>query len=170
MVGLGFLPGGFGSQASDVAADGSVVVGVAYHGLGDEAFLWTSGGGMVGLGDLPGGNFSSRAHAVSADGSTVVGESMIGFQGEEAAFIWDATHGMRPLDQVLTGLGVDLTGWTLRQALDISADGRAIAGVGINPSGQTEAWLAVLPEPSGGLLVALGLAGIAALRRQLCSR
>ena len=38
-----------------------------------EAFRWTTGGGMVGLGDLPGGNFYSDADGVSGDGSVVVG-------------------------------------------------------------------------------------------------
>lgn len=59
MVGLGDLSGGgFFSRASGVSADGSVVVG---EGLSDasspapKAFRWTVGGGMTGLGDLPGG-------------------------------------------------------------------------------------------------------------------
>jgi probable HAF family extracellular repeat protein len=162
MVGLGFLAGGSRSQALDVSTDGSVIVGVAYHPLGAEAFRWTSSSGMVGLGDLPGGLLAGFANGVSADGSTVVGESSIGFEGEEAAFIWDAANGMRPLDQVLNGLGLDLTGWTLRQALDISADGRAIVGVGTNPDGQPEAWLVVIPEPRTGALLALGFAVLAA--------
>ena len=37
---------------------------------GQEAFRWTSGGGMVGLGGL---GSSSYAYDISADGSTVVG-------------------------------------------------------------------------------------------------
>ena len=43
---------------------------------GDEAFRLTSGGGMVGLSDLPGGVFSIYASAVSGDGSVVVGSSI----------------------------------------------------------------------------------------------
>ena len=39
----------------------------------EEAFRWTSGGGMVGLGDLPGGSSASFATGVSADGSVIVG-------------------------------------------------------------------------------------------------
>ena len=55
MVGLGDLPGGtFISPAHGVSSDGSVVVGFSNSALGQEAFRWTSGGGMVGLGDLPG--------------------------------------------------------------------------------------------------------------------
>ena len=61
MVGLGDLPLGdlpgvnFLSDAQAVSADGSVVVGGSSSGGTLEAFRWTEGGGMVGLGLLPGG-------------------------------------------------------------------------------------------------------------------
>jgi hypothetical protein len=42
------------------------------------------------------------------------------------------------------GLGASLAGWTLTSANDISADGQFIVGSGINPNGNTEAWLARL--------------------------
>jgi probable HAF family extracellular repeat protein len=146
MVGLGDLPGGsFRSAAYDISADGSTVVGASIGASGNyEAFLWTSGDGMVSLGNLPGGGFySSSAHGVSADGSVVVG-SGLSASGYEA-FIWDATNGMRELDAVLTALGLDLADWTLSGADDVSPDGRTIVGYGFNPSGNIEAWIAVLP-------------------------
>ena len=98
---------------------------------------------MVGLGDLPGQGFSSTASAVSADGSVVVGRSVSASEYEP--FIWDSTHGMREVDEVLTALGADLTGWTLESADGISADGLTIVGYGINPDGNQEAWIANLP-------------------------
>ncbi len=52
-----------------------IVGGAAISASGREAFRWTSGGGMVGLGDLPGGESDSEANGVSADGSVVVGYS-----------------------------------------------------------------------------------------------
>jgi hypothetical protein len=144
MVGLGHLPsGGLGgySEAYATSADGSVVVGGSSPGW--EAFHWTSDGGMVGLGHLPGGGFDSRAFAASADGSVVVGRSDSA-SGDEA-FIWDSTNGMRALAQVLTDLGIDLTGWTVTEATGASGDGLTIVGYGTNPSGDNEAWIAVLP-------------------------
>jgi probable HAF family extracellular repeat protein len=144
MVGLGHLPGGgFDSRAFAASADGSVVVGRSDSASGDEAFRWTSDGGMVGLGHLPGGGFDSRAFAASADGSVVVGRSDSA-SGDEA-FIWDSTNGMRALAQVLTDLGIDLTGWTVTEATGASGDGLTIVGYGTNPSGDNEAWIAVLP-------------------------
>ncbi len=50
-TGLGDLAGGdFYSVATGVSVDGSVVVGYSDSGSSYEAFRWTSGGGMVGLG------------------------------------------------------------------------------------------------------------------------
>ena len=54
--------------------------------------------------------------------------------------------GMRALGAVLERQGVDLTGWILEEASAVSADGRVIAGTGINPDGDTEAWIADVGE------------------------
>jgi len=72
---------------------------------------------------------------------------------------------MRSLHAVLSNdYGLDLTGWTLSEARDISPDGRVIVGWGINPSGKQEAWIAsldttVIPEP-------LSMAFMGSLRRR----
>ncbi len=144
MAGLSDLPGGiFGSAARAVSADGSVVVGVSQSGSGWEAFRWTVGAGIVGLGDLPGGAFDSEARAASADGSVVVGVGSSA-DGREA-FLWTPQTGMRSLRSVLTGeYGLNLTGWTLDSAEGVSADGRTVVGIGTNPDGNTEAWVAIL--------------------------
>jgi probable HAF family extracellular repeat protein len=164
IVGLCDLPGGmFSSLAFDVSADGSVVVGRGANAAGFEAFLWTEAGGMVGLGDLPGGGHDSDARAVSDDGKRVVGRADGNVSPAPRAFLWTPDDGMRLLQQVLVeDYGLDLTGWTLREATDISADGNTIVGWGINPAGLTEAWVAAIPEPSTAPLLALGLALLAA--------
>jgi len=69
-----------------------------------QAFRWTSGSGMVGLGDIAGG--------------------------------------MQALFDVLVANGVAaVTGWTLVEATGVSADGAWVTGYGINPMGQTEAFV-----------------------------
>jgi probable HAF family extracellular repeat protein len=148
MLPLGDLPGGstFNSRAYGVSADGSVVVGYGTSATATEAVRWTQASGMVGLGILPGFN-ASLAQDVSADGSLVVGYSGDDWFTPGEAFLWDATHGMRSLRELLIndfGLGARLAGWTLTSANDISADGQFIVGSGINPNGNTEAWLARL--------------------------
>jgi uncharacterized membrane protein len=123
---------------------------------------------MVGLGYLPGGDWSS-ASGVSADGSVVVGSSRwrsAGLIGTEA-FIWDPTHCMRSVREVLTDSGVDLTGWILWDATAISADGTTIVGNGTNLFGHNMAWLAninAVPEPPGVALMCVGIFSI--LRRR----
>jgi len=158
MVELGTLPGAhLNSIAFAVSADGSVVVGTS----SSEAFRWTSGGGMVGLGDLPGGVVASFARDVSADGSVVVGK------GESAsgpeAFLWTSSGGMQNLrDLLIAGGATGLTDWTLTGAIGVSADGLTFVGTGINPDGDTEAWIATVPEPSSIILAAFGFAAFAA--------
>jgi probable HAF family extracellular repeat protein len=169
MIGLGDLPGGdVFSAANDASADGSVIVGFGTTADGQEAFRWTATGGMAGIGDLPGGAFASTALGVSYDGSVVIGTAS-GADGD-AAFIWDAAHGMLPLEDVLGAAGLDLTGWSLTAARGISADGLVFAGTGIDPDGNTEAWIASLrgptiaaPEPPGAGFAAFALLALTQL-------
>jgi probable HAF family extracellular repeat protein len=165
MVGLSALPGGafFSSEAAALSADGSTIVGESTSGLGSikEAFRWTSGTGMVGLGGLPVTTSSpfSRAFGVSGDGSIVVGISGDDDDGI-TAFIWDESHGMRKLkDVVRTELFLD---YPLTAAYAISADGTTIVGQG----GGGQAWLLHIPEPASLPLLAGALGSLLALRRR----
>jgi probable HAF family extracellular repeat protein len=151
MVRMGDLAlGGFSSTAYDASYDGSVVVGQGWSADGFEAFRWSASGGMVGLGDLPGGLFLSSAKAVSADGSVVVGQAHVDppfGTGSAVAFIWTEERGMRNLKEVLENdYGLDLTGWHLEMANDISADGQTIVGFGETPSGEVRGWMATLSD------------------------
>ena len=140
-------------RAEGVSADGKVIVG-SRVGLGDgEAFRWTEETGAVGLGALP-GHVRSDAEAVSADGAVVVGFSLARDADFPEAFIWDGPSGMRSVAAVLQETqGLQLDGWHLINAHDISADGTVVVGVGLNPSGRLEGWVAIVPEP--GMLAPL---------------
>ena len=113
-LGLRKLVAGFGNPA-------------ALPTFRSEAFRWTAEEGMVGLGDLPGGDFASSARSASLGGAVIVGHSTIsavGTQGSTDAFIWTSSGGMRSLrDLLVTDYGLDLTGWTLGGASDVSSDG-----------------------------------------------
>jgi uncharacterized membrane protein len=135
------------------------VVGSSRAEAGYEAYRWTGDTGMVSLGDVSGGTHGSAANAVSADGSVVVGygNSPIGRE----AMIWTATSGMQSLRDFLMAQGVtSVTNWQLIDANDVSADGLRIVGTGINPDGNEEAWIAVVPEPTCVTLAALATLGI----------
>jgi probable HAF family extracellular repeat protein len=64
-----------GSAATAVSADGAAVVGSCPDGAScSEAWRWTQGTGIVGLGFLS-GDATSKVLAVSDDGSVVAGAS-----------------------------------------------------------------------------------------------
>ena len=136
MVGLGALPGHEWSEAKAVSANGSVIVGTSATGGRSDPFRWENGS-MVALGEVyP--HVGARASAVNADGSVIVGIS-------HWPFIWTTDEGIRRLDEVLVeDHGLDLTGWELLSAVAISDNGRTIVGLGRNPDGVTEAWIARL--------------------------
>jgi len=122
--GIGYEPG-YGSVAQAVSADGSFVVGnagQAGHVAGEtEAFRWTLAGGMMFLGDLPGGPIRSWGKGVSYDGTVVVGEGRYGADSLEVeAYHWTAGTGM-------VGLGF-LPGGTYSTAEGLSADGSIVVG------------------------------------------
>lgn len=168
MVGLGDLPGGdFSSHAYGVNADGTVIVGVGYSTAGRRPFRWQDGI-MLDLGDVLGGPFECIAYDVSGDGAVVVGAGNSNGGSPHTSFIWDSTHGMRNLYDVLVDEYVlNLDGWTLYGAQGISADGQTIAGNGLNPNGQREAWIAHIPEP--GALWLLTLGGVCVGRHRRCA-
>jgi uncharacterized membrane protein len=136
-------------------------------GNGIEAFVWTIGSGMQGLGDLAGGSFESMAHDASQNGSLIVG------YGTDAdgkrAVIWS---GGTLFDLNLIAAAVLPAGWLLEEAYGISSDGLAIVGRANNADGNNEAFLlrldnvAQIPEPGTGALLALGLLTLAVKRHR----
>lgn len=130
-VGLGDLPGGaFLSVATDVSGDGNVICGngtteawVPF--VRQEAFVWTAGGGMLGIGGLVTPT-NSRAYAISDDGTTIVGVSTTDAGSE--AFRWTQATGMLSLG--------DLPGGAVHsRAESVSADGSVVVGFASTSSG-----------------------------------
>ncbi|MGH8017326.1 MAG: hypothetical protein ACREIA_03410, partial [Opitutaceae bacterium] len=118
--------------AVDLSASGHVVVGEHTSGSGpSEAFRWVSssyrGGTLTLLGVPPYGTYSV-ANAVSSDGTLVAGRAgahSSRFLQSGSAMIWDATRGMRWVQNVLAseyGLEEKLDGWTLLEVVGIEHD------------------------------------------------
>src|SRR5450830_1297939 len=146
-------PGYDKSYAYGVSADGSVVVGYGNSSTtgGDEAFRWTSAGGMVGLGHLSNG-FQSRAASVNADGTVVVGDG-----GDGSAFRWTASGGM-------VGLG-HLSGDASSSASLVSTDGTVVVGYSYGSSygsNQVFRWTATGGMVGLGKLTGIGVNGVSA--------
>lgn len=163
---LGLLPGTDYSIAYAVTPDGKTVVGASSieAPLVGPAFRWTEDGGMQSLGTFEGGSGGSIARSVSADGRTIVGQSYSSVVRDEVAFVWTPEAGMKPLFQLLTEMGIDFTGWRLRDATGVSADGLTITGTGYDALGKTQAWIVTIPAPGAvGLELA---AGVLAARRK----
>ncbi|MEX2139781.1 MAG: hypothetical protein WD894_11005 [Pirellulales bacterium] len=173
MDGLGRLPGGVRSSARRVSADGVVVVGINSYtpspGPMDsryEAFRWTQAGGMMGLGDLPGGVLRNEARDVSADGSVIVGHAFSvrpdDFPGREAFFWTEATGMVNLRDALIAGGVTNLDNSILFDATGISADGRTIVGVAFH-DGIQQGFVATIPEPTTILLAIIAAAALLGL-------
>jgi len=125
---LGELVGDFRTIAWGISADGQVVVGHSDdERCSQQAFRWTSWGGMRGLGWLPGASCqSSQAFGADADGSVIVGVSRTG-TGHEA-FRWTEAGGMGSLG---TSPGDERS-----QALATNADGDIVVGSSFGPGSE----------------------------------
>lgn len=131
----------FASAAFAVSADGAAIVGSITDANLDTTYpmRWTTADGFEYLHD-PGVGNSAVARGVNDDGTVIVGtDAVLG------AFIWRRGVGTRAVQQLLNACELNLAGWTLTSARATSANGRIIVGEGLNPSGETEAWIAILP-------------------------
>jgi probable HAF family extracellular repeat protein len=118
--------------------DALVVMGDDQSGLtNDRTVRWTS---LAGVQHLPGpAQGGSSPGSLSADGIVTVGAL-----GPDTASprpcVWVGLSNPIDLNVYLPQHGVDLTGWDLRYASGVSADGTVISGWGLH-NGQQRAWV-----------------------------
>jgi probable HAF family extracellular repeat protein len=130
--------GAFAGLARGVSGDGTWVVGS--NSTTGRAFIWSAATGAVDLPALPGAT-SSAAAAVLYDGRVVGvsgGQACVWFQGQ-------CFTGMQ-VARVIDSFSSDAIGWNLTVAQ--SGSWEFVAGYGANPSGQTQAWVGLVPPPS----------------------
>jgi len=137
---LGFLPTYDRSVGSAVSGDGSIVVGRAYSSTQarSQAFRWTAGTGMVGLGFAGPTHNESLALDVSSNGSTIVGYSRDFVTGDALPFAWSDTAGMQVL--------ANLPGRQSASAVSVNANGSIIVGTS---DGLGVIWNAGVPTSLG---------------------
>ncbi len=125
----GTFSGGIYSIADGVSGDGTTVVGFSSStaaGVLTEAFRWTLGGGIIGIGDVAGGSFNSVGASASFNGSVIAGSGNSA-SGPEA-FRWTSATGA-------VGIG-DLSGGVFNSySQNISADGTTVVGASNSDSG-----------------------------------
>ena len=164
---LGTLPSGTDSSAAAINNLGQIV-GTADTGGGyGHAFLY-SGGSMQDLGTLLAGR-QSEALGINNSGQVVgyayAGEDVYG-DPISHAFLY---NGSGPIED-LNSLIIATSGWTLEEATGINDSGQ-ICGYGIDPSGNTDAFLLTpIPEPSTFVLLAAGAVGLLGYAWRRCAK
>ena len=156
---LGVLEGGVNSEAFGISANGRNIVGHSDFEIagssGVQAFRWHADLGMRPLSPILDGGLDSTALDVDDSGNAVVGSYAVA-GGSTLAFLWTPGTGRVDLANYLTntlGLGSALSGWTLLEATDISADGRIIAGNGLDPNGRNQGFLIDLDGPQRATVI-----------------
>jgi len=133
-----FITDGSGNnlgEAGAVSADGNTIIGSAMP----NPYVWNTTSGVTYI-THPNSSvfFRGGATGISANGTTVVGYfrafSAPPMSGE--GFIWTAANGRVNLNDYAASLGIATNGVTMGLPLAISQDGKKIAGVGTNGSGQ----------------------------------
>ena len=147
-----------------VSADGSVLSGTATLSTGlNGAYRWTQASGFSIL-PLPAGATEGGVTAMDASGNFSVG-FYYAQSGARACF-WTPTDGCVDLTNWLVSRGQiippSVNNFTsLSIAQGVSADGRTIAGLSAG-----SAWVATIPAPSGGYLLATALCAVSATGRR----
>lgn len=140
-------PGATGSAPTGVSDDGTVIIGYVTPPYNTpRGVRWSpDGGGEY----FPAGDI--RLAGINHDGTVVVGSTQ---GGNNVAVRWTAETGVVNLRQYLQSKGADVYGWTsLDQAMDVSADGKVIVGIGTF-NGQQRGFVAFAPlECPGDLFV-----------------
>lgn len=104
---------------------------------------------------------------ISSDGSTVIGVRGPVSPRKNNVYVWDEASGRTTIEAIfrLAGEEAQLANWFALSPFGISGDGKLIVGRGERPN-SVQGWLVSIPEASTALLLALGLAGIAGMRRR----
>lgn len=130
--------------ARGVSPDGDTVVGSFTDSGLSKPFRWTAAGGREDLEIL---DFYDSGGAFDAAGDgRACGLILLSGSGNTAV-LWDSDGQAEFVSTALINAGVSMPAWQLQSATAMSDDGTVVVGFGLNPDGQQEAWVAVLPAP-----------------------
>jgi len=127
-------------EAIGVNSTGTVIWGVNWRYGTGQGWLFREGQGFIPIGQGGAGiNIQTVPIAASEDGSTVVGVMRNFAPFIQQGFIWTEKRGYEYLNDLLKGQVA--AGWNLDTPSAVSANGRFIAGTGINPDWMFQAFL-----------------------------
>ena len=144
--GRGVIPitgpdGGTIGGMMDVSDDGTIAVGVELPS--GHPFLWHADGTVETVPPLPDGGVGYPTK-LSADSSTLV-MRYYNSTGDGQFHIWRRPAAPEALPTMLARLGLNTQGWTSLEVTCISADGSVLGGIGANPCGHQQSWIARIP-------------------------
>jgi probable HAF family extracellular repeat protein len=148
MQSLGFPEGGTWGMRPKSTPDGAAVFANAIVGGHEELYRWTAARGAESLGTTPGMDHCLIG-AVNGRGTSVAGTAVSNANDSRVAFIWRPQTGMMSLKDYLLSLGLPVGGWTFTGVGGVSDDGTILAGVGMDPAGLFEIFIATLPRDCG---------------------
>lgn len=146
--------------ATDLSGDGRFVFGVDPNG---NAVRWSDDRGLENLGTIPG--YYMVIRGASYSGSTLLASATGGIGvGVHTAF-WRPSTGWVFLSGYLADRGISTQGGRFTYPQSVSWDGNVVMGDG-SRNGHWNAFVATVPEPSSAVMIGLGLAALALLRRK----
>lgn len=160
------IPGTTFSEGHLVSSGGTVAVLNGFSQGRYVAARWTEEDGTVPI-TSPAVTGDLLFRGMNLDGSALVGQGQLGLG---TAVIWTPGTGLVRLDDYLTSLGLDLTGWTLLSAADVSNDGMTIVGSGVqffsDGTFRSTQWVVTIPSPTATAVLGAGaLVGATRSRR-----
>ena len=109
------------------------------------------------------GHNHGASTAISANGSMMGGYSMTsGSNPSRTCWLWDSVNGTRSLGSVLTGAGLNISGWQFMYVVGFANGNNVITGYGYRDGDLTK-WVgftAVIPEPGSMIALLSGLVGL----------
>ncbi|MCC6284640.1 MAG: hypothetical protein IT439_04955 [Phycisphaerales bacterium] len=139
---LGGMPRGGLIIGNSISFDGSTIVGFGSVAPSYRFITYSTPEGLRIIETPPDwGDGRTLGYSTTTGGDLIVGEGAT--DGEDrVAVVWSEALGLVRLDELLTTLGLDVAGWKLTYASDISSDGSAITGSGQAPgSTLTTGWI-----------------------------
>lgn len=125
-----------------ISERGDNSVGTCIFSSGERPVIWRLG---IGFSEMNArvGCTRTRPVAVSADGTIIVGydNDSVSASLPSEAIIWQQNGSLTSISEIITSLGVEGTDWDLKKTTACTPDGSANVGSGINPDGESEAWI-----------------------------